>query len=183
MHNSTDEGRKLVAAVADRHGVSTDAVHHLLMAIAAGQGSQAVKAKPACLSQKRLADVGQTNCGSTKLTNQLHAILRHLPVLSLDGEADIRYVELRADREQRGTLICGNDTLIAAHALALGAGSSQFARGRGIFGRDRAGILTEIGSRSIARSLPLAVRTGPMPTSPQCNQSECPANCGAITID
>ena len=41
MHGLTEDGRRLVADVAGRHGVSTDAAHALLMALAAGGGSQA----------------------------------------------------------------------------------------------------------------------------------------------
>jgi hypothetical protein len=41
MQGLTEDGRRLVADVAGRHGVSTDAVYSLLMALAAGGGSQA----------------------------------------------------------------------------------------------------------------------------------------------
>ena len=41
MQGLTDAGNQLVADVASRHGVSMDAVHTLLMALAAGGGSQA----------------------------------------------------------------------------------------------------------------------------------------------
>jgi hypothetical protein len=46
MQNLSDEGRKLVEDVAQRHGVSTDAVVTLLMALVAGQGSQAQFSHP-----------------------------------------------------------------------------------------------------------------------------------------
>lgn len=41
MQGLTEDGRQLVADVAGRHGVSTDAVYALLMALAAGGGGQA----------------------------------------------------------------------------------------------------------------------------------------------
>jgi hypothetical protein len=41
MQGLTEDGQQLVADVAGRHGVSTDAVYALLMALAAGGGSQA----------------------------------------------------------------------------------------------------------------------------------------------
>jgi len=86
----------------------------------------------------KLAEVGEANVatsivvaaelrfgairrGSERLTMQLDAVLRLLPVLPLDGDVDIHYGMLRADLERRGTPIVGNDLLIAAHALSLGA--------------------------------------------------------------
>ena len=41
MQALTDDGRQLVAAIASRHGVSSDAAYSLLMALAAGGGTQA----------------------------------------------------------------------------------------------------------------------------------------------
>ena len=64
---------------------------------------------------------GATRRGSERLTRQLDAVLRLLPVLPLDGDVDIRYGLLRTDLERLGTPIGGNDMLIAAHALSLGA--------------------------------------------------------------
>jgi tRNA(fMet)-specific endonuclease VapC len=86
----------------------------------------------------RIAEVGETEIttsiivagelrfgaerrGSQPLTRQMEAILQLLPVLPLGGDADVRYGALRADLERRGLPIGGNDMLIAAHALALGA--------------------------------------------------------------
>lgn len=63
---------------------------------------------------------GAERRGSARLTDQMNAVLRLLPVLPLDTDADARYGELRADLERRGLPIGGNDMLIAAHALALG---------------------------------------------------------------
>jgi tRNA(fMet)-specific endonuclease VapC len=58
---------------------------------------------------------------SVRLSQQLEAILSLITVLPLDGEADEFYGKLRADLERRGLPIGGNDMLIAAHALSLGA--------------------------------------------------------------
>ena len=44
-----------------------------------------------------------------------------LPVLDMDESVTPHHATLRARREQLGTPIGANDTLIAAHALALGA--------------------------------------------------------------
>ncbi|NIJ08693.1 tRNA(fMet)-specific endonuclease VapC [Sphingomonas vulcanisoli] len=64
---------------------------------------------------------GAARRGSVRLTGQLEAILSLLPVLPLGGDADVQYARLRTDLEGRGQPIGGNDMLIAAHALALGA--------------------------------------------------------------
>jgi hypothetical protein len=40
LHGLTEDGRQIVEAIADRHGVSSDAVYTLLMALAAGGGRQ-----------------------------------------------------------------------------------------------------------------------------------------------
>lgn len=64
---------------------------------------------------------GAIRKGSERLTRQLDAVLRLLPVLALDGDADIRYGMVRTELERLGTPIGGNDMLIAAHALSLGA--------------------------------------------------------------
>ena len=58
---------------------------------------------------------------SPRLTAQLDAVLRLLPILPFDGDADIRYGVLRTDPERRDMPIGGNDMLIAGHALSLGA--------------------------------------------------------------
>lgn len=64
---------------------------------------------------------GAARKGSPRLTAQMQAVLRLLPVLALEPDADIHYAALRADLERRGLPIGGNDMLIAAHAMALGA--------------------------------------------------------------
>lgn len=62
---------------------------------------------------------GAARKGSARLTQQLEAILRVLPVLPFEAPADIVYGELRARLESSGRPIGGNDLLIAAHAVAL----------------------------------------------------------------
>ncbi|CAN5443287.1 type II toxin-antitoxin system VapC family toxin [soil metagenome] len=86
----------------------------------------------------RIAEVGETEIvtsivvagelrygaerrGSSRLNAQLEAVLELLPALPLGDDADIHYGRLRADLERRGTPIGANDTLIAAHALSIGA--------------------------------------------------------------
>lgn len=64
---------------------------------------------------------GAERRGSQRLTQQMEEILSLLPVMPLEADADIHYAVLRTDLEQRGTLIGGNDMLIAAHALSIGA--------------------------------------------------------------
>jgi tRNA(fMet)-specific endonuclease VapC len=58
---------------------------------------------------------------SERLSRQLAAVLAVLPVLPLSGDADRTYGELRARLEAAGRPIGGNDMLIAAHALTIGA--------------------------------------------------------------
>ncbi len=64
---------------------------------------------------------GAERRASPRLTAQLDAVFRLLTILPFDGDADIRYGVLRTDLERRGMPIDGNDMLIAAHALSLGA--------------------------------------------------------------
>jgi tRNA(fMet)-specific endonuclease VapC len=47
--------------------------------------------------------------------------MEHLPTLALDPSVCAHYAKLRAFLKQAGTPIGANDTLIAAHALALDA--------------------------------------------------------------
>jgi len=52
--------------------------------------------------------------------DQLEAVLSVLEVVPLEQPADEAYGTIRAQLEQAGTRIGGNDLLIAAHAKALG---------------------------------------------------------------
>jgi tRNA(fMet)-specific endonuclease VapC len=64
---------------------------------------------------------GAAKKGSVRLSQQLEVILKGLIVEVFEAPADAAYAALRCDLELKGTLISGNDMLIAAHALTLGA--------------------------------------------------------------
>ena len=64
---------------------------------------------------------GAEKKGSARLSAQVDAVLGVLPILNLEPDADRHYALLRARLESAGTIIGGNDMLIAAHALTLGA--------------------------------------------------------------
>ncbi len=71
-----------------------------------------------------------------RLSAALDRILTGVEVLPLDIEVAPRYAQLRATLEENGTPIGPNDTLIAAHALTLGAtlvsADAEFARVPGL---------------------------------------------------
>ena len=62
---------------------------------------------------------GATKKQSTRLASQLEAVLSALEVVPLEAPVDAVYGRIRAQLEQAGQPIGGNDLLIAAHALAL----------------------------------------------------------------
>jgi tRNA(fMet)-specific endonuclease VapC len=87
---------------------------------------------------RRIRQVGQSNIctsiivvcesrfgvakrGSVRLSQQLEVILKALIVEPFEAPADTAYATLRSDLERNGTPISGNDMLIAAHAITLGA--------------------------------------------------------------
>lgn len=59
--------------------------------------------------------------GATALAAAVSAFLRHVHALPWESEAAARYGTLRARLEAAGTPLGNLDTLIAAHALAVGA--------------------------------------------------------------
>lgn len=59
--------------------------------------------------------------GATALAAAVAAFLRHVQALPWDSEAAGRYGRLRAMLEAAGTPLGNLDTMIAAHALAVGA--------------------------------------------------------------
>jgi tRNA(fMet)-specific endonuclease VapC len=61
---------------------------------------------------------GAVKKGSDRLSAQVEAILSAIDVYPFDMPADAAYAELRAQLDAAGTPTCGNDMLIAAHALA-----------------------------------------------------------------
>jgi tRNA(fMet)-specific endonuclease VapC len=63
---------------------------------------------------------GATKKGSPKLSRQLEAVLNALDVLPFEAPADTTYGLIRAELEQAGQPIGGNDLLIAAQALSFG---------------------------------------------------------------
>ncbi len=64
---------------------------------------------------------GCAKSGSKRLLEAVESLLGELDVLSLEEPADTEYGKIRAELEQRGSPIGGNDLLIAAHALAIEA--------------------------------------------------------------
>ncbi len=74
--------------------------------------------------------------GSLKLDKAYAELLQIVDVLSLDLQVTPHYAQLRAQLEAVGTPIGANDTLIAAHALTLGAtlvsGDADFSRVPGL---------------------------------------------------
>ena len=92
--------------------------------------------RPQGVVAKRIADVGEqavctsivvaaelrsgsAKATSTRLQQQVDAVLAALPVLPLDIPADRHYGEIRHVLEQSGNPIGPNDLLIAAHAVTL----------------------------------------------------------------
>lgn len=73
---------------------------------------------------------------SPKLDKAYADLLQIVEVMSLDSQVTPHYATLRAQLEQTGTPIGANDTLIAAHALTLGAtlvsADAEFARVPGL---------------------------------------------------
>lgn len=79
---------------------------------------------------------GLARHGSTRLQAAYEIQMQNLLVLPLDEAIGPHYAKLRTLLEQAGTPIGANDTLIAAHALALGAtlvtADAEFARVPGL---------------------------------------------------
>ena len=64
---------------------------------------------------------GLARHGTSRLQTAYNIQMNKLPVLPLDAAVGPHYARLRAHLEKAGTPIGANDTLIAAHALAVGA--------------------------------------------------------------
>ena len=62
---------------------------------------------------------GALKKGSARLAAQLDTILSALDVVAVQSPTEERYAEVRLALERAGSPISGNDTLIAAHAIAL----------------------------------------------------------------
>jgi tRNA(fMet)-specific endonuclease VapC len=81
-------------------------------------------------------EYGMARKSSPRLLAAYKAVMQTIEVLPLDHTVSVHYVRLRTDLERTGTPIGPNDTLIAAHALALGAtlvtADAEFARVPGL---------------------------------------------------
>lgn len=79
---------------------------------------------------------GLRKVANPKWERQYHRALACIPVEPLDAQVATHYAHIRAHLESQGTPIGPNDTLIAAHALALGAtlvtADTEFARVPGL---------------------------------------------------
>lgn len=64
---------------------------------------------------------GAARSGSSRLRQQLDAVLSAIETVPLDAPADRHYGMIRSELERIGRPIGHNDLLIAAHARALGA--------------------------------------------------------------
>jgi tRNA(fMet)-specific endonuclease VapC len=64
---------------------------------------------------------GAAKKGSRKLTDRVEQLLEAIDVLPLEADADRRYATTRMELERAGKIIGGNDLLIGAQALSLGA--------------------------------------------------------------
>ena len=74
---------------------------------------------------------------SKRLTKAVEDLLAEIDVLPFEAPADAEYGAIRAALERAGTPIGGNDSLIAAHARAIGAtvvsaNAVEFKRVRGL---------------------------------------------------
>jgi tRNA(fMet)-specific endonuclease VapC len=103
---------------------------------------------------KRIAKVGEANIctsvvvaaelrygcaksGSKRLRDAVDDLLGEIEVVPLDHPADVDYGVIRLELESAGKRIGGNDMLIAAHAMAIGAtivtaNTKEFNRIRGL---------------------------------------------------
>lgn len=80
---------------------------------------------------------GAAKRGSSTLTVRVEEFLQAISVLPFAPDADQHYGNIRVELERKGTIIGGNDLLIAAHALAANcvlvtANQREFARVRGL---------------------------------------------------
>ena len=64
---------------------------------------------------------GAARKASPRLQNAVEAILKLVPVISLEPPLDSVYGDLRARLEASGIVVAPHDLLIAAHAMTLGA--------------------------------------------------------------
>lgn len=80
---------------------------------------------------------GHAKKNSDRLRMAVEDVLSEIEVLPFEAPADVEYGDIRARLEAAGKTIGGNDLLIAAHALAVGAtiatrNTSEFERVPGL---------------------------------------------------
>lgn len=92
-----------------------------------------------CVSIITLAELryGVAKVNSERLRRQLDGFISVAPAMAFDRPAELAYATIRNALEARGTPIGPNDTLIAAHAIALDltlvtANTGEFARVPGL---------------------------------------------------
>lgn len=110
-----------------------------------GSAAQAMRARLQALGPCQLATSTVVQCEllfglqkrpSPRMRGQYEIAMRPLLLLALDESVAPVYATLRSHLERAGTPIGPNDTLIAAHAMALGAtlvsADAEFARVPGL---------------------------------------------------
>ena len=116
MTQLTEEGRKALAGIAGRHGVSPDAVEHLAMALMAGQGTQAQFNHPDLGGMGQWSLGGITMVGdmfNNSLKAQVDAICSD--VAQLMRQSDLLHASSRTSSQSQSQ----GDTV----SLFVGAGS------------------------------------------------------------
>lgn len=99
----------------------SDMIRHPTGAVAARVfrlGDQAVCTSIIAAAELRF---GAAKRNAARLTGLVDDLLSGLVIEPWDRPADQEYARLRSSLESRGAVIGGNDLLIAAHAVALGA--------------------------------------------------------------
>ncbi|SIO10041.1 SHOCT domain-containing protein [Vannielia litorea] len=120
MARLTPEGKELVAEIAQRHGVTTGAVEHLLMALAAGHGTQAQFNHP------DLGGMGQWSMGGMTMVGDMFNN-------ALKARVDALCSELSQAMAERQVL--AHEPRPASHqSQSQGSGTSLFVAGSGFDG-------------------------------------------------
>jgi tRNA(fMet)-specific endonuclease VapC len=106
--------------------LDTDTCGYAMRGAAIALDTRLAKAEPQALAISAVTRAelmfGLEKRGNPKpLTRLVMSFLEHMPVLPWDTAAADRFAKLRAALERAGTPIGLMDSMIAAHALALGA--------------------------------------------------------------
>ncbi len=123
-----------------RYMLDTDTISYALRGVGDVAGQiRAHAPSELCLSALSLAELrfGAQNRRSRRLHSLIDAFVAPLGVVPFDDSAALEYGRLSAFLRERGTPIGTIDTLIAAHAVALGVtlvtnNSKHFKRVRGL---------------------------------------------------